>query len=50
MASVFPKFDLEALEVEVVPGSCAAEVGGPPCAVIGVVVVIALILNPDLIP
>lgn len=43
------KFNLDSLDVEVVPGSCAAAVGGGPC-VIAVIVVLALIANPSEVP
>jgi hypothetical protein len=50
MASSVNAFQLESLDLEVVPGGCAIEVGGPPCGVVAVIVVIALIINPELIP
>jgi len=43
------KFEIESLNVDVVPGSCAAAVGGGPC-VIAVIVVIALISDPSNVP
>ena len=42
-------FVLEPLGVDVVPGSCAAPVTGPPCA-IAALVIIALIINPSEVP
>jgi hypothetical protein len=43
------KFEIESLDVDVVPGSCAAAVGGGPC-VIAVIVVIAMIADPSNVP
>jgi hypothetical protein len=43
------QMELEDIEINAVPGTCAADVTGPPC-VVAVIVIIALIANPHEIP
>jgi hypothetical protein len=49
MLNKFHKCELEDIEINAVPGTCAADVTGGAC-VIAVIVIIALIAQPDQVP